>query len=258
MKCAHCGEPLMEGLTSCPVCGCRLYIPDPEYITPPRKPKRHFPALIPLLILTVMFCFGLALFFLFPSQPQESLLEPDHGKDTLPTAPQKSQSADGTLPLQTDCFEVRDNVLYFLPDRYTGGRVLTIPETIGGQAIYAIGEYAFYDCDILTTIVLPSTIQAIGPGAFAECSQLRGMFIPEGTGYIAQDAFANCVSMEAIYVPSAMERIDEGAFEGCAALIYVFYSGFYEEWIALYPEVITPFTYAICLDGDYPHAAILP
>ena len=53
---------------------------------------------------------------------------------------------------------------------------VTIPE-----GVQSIGDYAFYDCNSLTSLTLPSSLQSIGDSAFCDCSSLTSLYIPTGT-----------------------------------------------------------------------------
>lgn len=225
--------------------------------TPKPPKKRIHPAVIPIVLLCVMFLSGLGLFFLVPLETAAA----DKPAVNHPTVPEKTDIEE-TLPteriVQTDCYMLEDGVLTFLPGAYSGGRVLTVPASIDGQTVTAIGARCFYGCEEITTIILPDTITSIGDAAFAECTALRGLFVPESVTSIGTDAFLNCLDLEAVYIPMSMDSIGTGAFEGCPALHYIFFSGYYASWNALYSDYITPFTYVICLDGDYHHGINLP
>ena len=44
--------------------------------------------------------------------------------------------------------------------------------------VTSIGEYAFYKCSSLTSVVIPSTVTSIGIYAFYNCSSLTSIEIP--------------------------------------------------------------------------------
>ncbi len=58
-----------------------------------------------------------------------------------------------------------------------------------------IFDYAFYDCDGLGDVALPSSVKNIGSYAFAECSDLKSISIPDSIEVIHQGAFYNCSSL---------------------------------------------------------------
>ena len=159
-----------------------------------------------------------------------------------------------TVPAASgDCFVLAEGVLMFRPERWDGGRVLRVPEEVGGHTVTAIGPGCFRDCDLLTTIELPNTVKLISPEAFAGCTELRGLFVPEGVGSIGEDAFAGCTALESIYIPASVDHIAKGCFDDCAGLLYIFYESSFEHWNGLYSDYINPFTAVICIDGNYRH-----
>jgi len=56
-----------------------------------------------------------------------------------------------------------------------GGNV-TIPDTIEGKQVVAIGEYAFCNCQILRKIIIPEGVTSIGEEAFGGCINLVNAF----------------------------------------------------------------------------------
>ena len=239
---------------------------EPAEQEPPRKKRR--PLLVPGLILAGMFLGGLVCFFLFPYQTVHSA-DPstpavrDPENPALPSLPgngsDSSQSrSEDFVPADERCFELREDGLRFLPEKYDGGKVLVIPNEIGGVTVTAIADYGFADLEDITTVILPDGREAIGAYAFAGCGDLRGVYIPSGVNSIGANAFEWCVSLESISISTGVKSIGTDAFDGCASLMYIFYSGAFEDWVALYNEYITPFTYVICMDGDYYHGAYTP
>lgn len=56
---------------------------------------------------------------------------------------------------------------------YTGSATeLTIPATLGGKSVTAIGSAAFKNCRSLTTISIPDSVTTIGKDAFSGCTSL--------------------------------------------------------------------------------------
>ena len=95
---------------------------------------------------------------------------------------------------------------------------ITIPETYEGLPVTSIGDAAFSDCSLFTSIVIPNTIMNIGSSAFAGCSSLTSIIIPSGVTSINKGTFANCSSLTSIDVPEGVTTIGDSAFAGCSSL----------------------------------------
>ena len=86
-----------------------------------------------------------------------------------------------------------------------------VKEYILGDNVKSIGDYAFYGCNGLTAITIPSSITDIGEGAFSGCSSLSAITIPESVTSFGDDAFSDCNNMETIIYLSASPFILEKA-----------------------------------------------
>ncbi len=129
--------------------------------------------------------------------------------------------------------------------KYTGGdSKVTIPGSIGGNTVTAIGagafqgnakitsvslpatvtqigQEAFADCASLSSVAFPSSLGQIGIGAFYGCSSLRSVTIPDSVTVIGDEAFANCTSLKTVTIPSSVTDIADDAFYGCDSLTIV-------------------------------------
>lgn len=125
---------------------------------------------------------------------------------------------------------------------YTGDETyVTIPSSVGGNTITAvgsgafsgntsirsvslpstvtqIGQEAFADCTSLSSVSLPSSLELIGIGAFYGCSDLTSVSVPGGTKTISDEAFAQCTSLQTVTIPSSVTSISNDAFDGCDSL----------------------------------------
>ena len=57
---------------------------------------------------------------------------------------------------------------------------LVVPSTLGGSPVTSIGEHAFYGCNGLTSVTIPSSVETISKGAFAECVNLSRAIFDSG------------------------------------------------------------------------------
>ncbi len=220
MICPICGNDYRGQSPFCPVCD------SPLSDVPYRKKGRHW---VPILIMALIFAFGTGLFFLLPGTP----------------AP--ATDAAQAVPW----FRIEDGILHFEETGYTGGSELVIPESIDGMTVTALAEGCFENCTGLTSVTLPQTLLAIGEDAFRGCTALRGIEIPESVVFIGKGAFSGCSSLEAVCVYDNLKRIGTGAFSGCSKLFYIYYSGYFRDWDALYGEFINPYTTVISQDGTF-------
>ena len=93
---------------------------------------------------------------------------------------------------------------------------ITLPESVT-----SIGGWAFYNCSRLTSITLPEGVTSIGSHAFSDCSRLTSITLPEGVTSIGSHAFYNCSSLTSITLPEGVTSIGERAFYNCSNLIAI-------------------------------------
>ena len=102
---------------------------------------------------------------------------------------------------------------------YTGkDQVLNIPAEIEGRKVTSIGLGAFYNCDNLTSVIIPNGITSISRSAFVECSNLASIIIPDSVNFIGGGAFAYCSDLTVINIPKGVTTIEDFTFDGCIHL----------------------------------------
>ena len=103
---------------------------------------------------------------------------------------------------------------------YTGS--VTIPATVtyNGKTfnVTSIGEYAFRDCNSLSSVNIPSSVKTIKNYAFYNCSSLSSLNIPAGVSNFGAGVFEGCSSLMSVEIPSGMTAIETETFFGCASL----------------------------------------
>ena len=95
---------------------------------------------------------------------------------------------------------------------------VTIPSTLGGSPVTAIGAAAFSNCTGLTGVIIPNGVVSIGSAAFVYCSALSDISIPNSVTTIEACAFEGCESLSEITIPSGVTEIAWGVFRGCTKL----------------------------------------
>ena len=94
--------------------------------------------------------------------------------------------------------------------------VLSVPETVEGYSVTAVGDDAFSGNKVLTQVVLPATVTEIGARAFYECISLTDATLGEGTSNIGDAAFHKCGGLSDIVIPSKTKSIGSLAFAECS------------------------------------------
>jgi hypothetical protein len=90
---------------------------------------------------------------------------------------------------------------------------ISIPNTV-----IIIGNAAFQSCVSLPSIVLPNSVTSIGTSAFQICSLLTDITISNSVTSISDNAFAFCSSLPSITISDSIISIGGSAFEGCNLL----------------------------------------
>ena len=119
------------------------------------------------------------------------------------------------------------------------GTSFTVPSTLGGYTVGAIGYAAFYGCSALRSLTIPTSVTSFGDYAFAGtgltaaplgmvnvtrigayafdgCSNLPSVRIDDIVTSIGNYAFRNCTHLELASLPYALKgTLGAQTFEGC-------------------------------------------
>jgi hypothetical protein len=121
---------------------------------------------------------------------------------------------------------------------YTGpGGTVTIPSTIDGLAVTAIGAAAFANFGSLTNVIIgqgvSNSVTVIGDSTFLNCSNLTSITIGNNVAYVANWAFFGCSGLTTLTLPDTVTNIQNaevggmglgvngGVFYGCTSLTNV-------------------------------------
>ena len=100
-----------------------------------------------------------------------------------------------------------------------------IPPAINARKVTAIGEYAFYNCTDLTSVLIPSSVTSIGAGAFQSCYGLVSVTIPAIVTSIGDSTFMNCGGLTSVTIPASVTSIGNNAFFGCGIKTLTIHEG---------------------------------
>jgi hypothetical protein len=137
--------------------------------------------------------------------------------------------------------------------------------------VKSIGDYAFYQCDTLTEIVIPNNVTSIGECAFEGCtftkvtvgdgitdlawldvSALESITLGNGITSIGNNAFTGSRLTE-IVISSSVTSIDGYAFYQCSDLKRINYKGTIAQWNAIKKgsgwDKFAQATEVVCSDG---------
>ena len=94
----------------------------------------------------------------------------------------------------------------------------SLPDIVIPTSVTSIGDNAFTWCRSLSDIVIPDSVTSIGFGAFFNCSSLSNIVIPDSVTSIGGAAFFTCGSLSSIVIPDSVTSIGNSVFRGCSSL----------------------------------------
>jgi hypothetical protein len=99
---------------------------------------------------------------------------------------------------------------------------VSIPASINGYPVVAIGDSAFENCENLETVAIPSGVISIGEDAFGGSTSILSVTIPNSVLSIGDRAFSCWSSrLESVFIPASVEYIGEFAFSYSDSLISI-------------------------------------
>lgn len=87
-----------------------------------------------------------------------------------------------------------------------------VKDVIIPQGVTSIGDNAFYDCKVLSSVQLPSGLTDIGAYAFMGCVSLTDVVVPEGVITLEDKTFASCEKLRSVTLPQSIRCIHTWTF----------------------------------------------
>ena len=94
------------------------------------------------------------------------------------------------------------------------------------SSLTSIGSYAFYGCSSLQSVTIPDSVTSIGGYAFCHCSGLQSVTFGDNSKLtsIGYYAFEDCSGLTSVTIGSGVTKIGSSAFEGCSKLASVIWN----------------------------------
>jgi len=112
-------------------------------------------------------------------------------------------------------FRFANGTIIYRPNHWLNTPYLSIPSSINGQPVTAIGDEAFYPGQVIYSVSIPGSVTSIGSAAF-RASSLETVTLNEGLQTIGEEAFANNTNLNSITIPASVTTIGLNAFIGTA------------------------------------------
>ena len=97
---------------------------------------------------------------------------------------------------------------------YIGGELLT--DVIIPSSVTKVKNYAFAGYKHLNSVVFENGATEIGAYAFKQCVNLKSVKLPQTLLAIENSAFSYCTSLKDVEIPNGVTKIGDSAFEHCS------------------------------------------
>lgn len=95
---------------------------------------------------------------------------------------------------------------------------LCVPETVSNWGrtyrVAAVDEEAFYGCNGLTEVILPTGVEMIGNRAFKCCENLSSIEMQDGVKMLGTEAFRTCLRLKDVRLSKSLLELPEYCFSG--------------------------------------------
>ncbi|MCR5752054.1 MAG: leucine-rich repeat domain-containing protein [Kiritimatiellae bacterium] len=130
------------------------------------------------------------------------------------------------------------------------------------DGVNGIGDGAFTNCTLLTSVVIGDGIESVGVNAFSNSYQIASVTIADSVKSLGEGAFANCRGLKSVVIGDGVEVLGTNVFQNCFSLTDVrigkgvkTIEGYAFRWCDSLKEVVVPSSVETI--GAYAFAACL-
>lgn len=170
-----------------------------------------------LLVILLSICIAVASAFALTACGETGTPDNGNGGDTTVTEP----VGDGIQ------YKLLDDDTYEVSGYNGTAAELTIPSTHEDKNVTSIGEKAFYNADVLTSVTIPGSVTTIAKFAFEYCTNMTSVTMLDGVTTIGQAAFSHCTKLADVTIPESVKSVEVDAFTYCNNIKYNEYENAY-------------------------------
>jgi hypothetical protein len=177
---------------------------------------------------------------IFVPSSSTTIIKSNYAEDFSLSALKKIIGISGS---QVESFAAENNIIFLvmgnLMDNYwyeavSGGvkisyyegadSIITIPESLAGSAVVAIGDKAFADNDSLIEVTIPDSVTSLEDGnsyydgIFYDCNALTKLTLGTGITHISDRMATNCYKLQEVILNGAVKSIGNSSFMLCGSL----------------------------------------
>ncbi|MBO5983110.1 MAG: leucine-rich repeat domain-containing protein [Clostridia bacterium] len=120
--------------------------------------------------------------------------------------------------------DMRSYTIVGVTDSFDGGDIV-LPETFNGMPITKLADEAFFDCETITSIVIPDSYTTIGREVLSYCLSLKSVYIGKNVTYIGEYSFTSPVESIEVHPENLTYKSIDGNLytkDGAVLLRYAF------------------------------------
>ena len=121
---------------------------------------------------------------------------------------------------------LNDSIIYIGNYAFSGSNL----ESFNSNKVVTISQYAFKDCESLTSLTLGDSVASILTYAFQNCIALVSVVLPLNITDITKGMFSGCTALQKVTIQENVTSIKADVFADCTALKTINYTGSSDDW----------------------------